>query len=143
MVALRRIRVLCGVIFVSGIAGLIISSIAGNNVGVVTTIGLITSLAAIVLLTASTIAANKRIDAFDDAAAEQLERNVDALIASGTNEASLRAIVRDAINLGRSASLHLPTPSLPTTSRKKLENDCLQFVNAYITTAHHRGMQKM
>jgi hypothetical protein len=36
--------------------------------------------------------------------AEQLERNVDALIASGTNEASLRAIVRDAINLGRSAS---------------------------------------
>ena len=69
MVALRRIRVLCGVIFVSGIAGLIISSIAGNNVGVVTTIGLITSLAAIVLLTASTIAANKRIDAFDDAAA--------------------------------------------------------------------------
>ncbi len=86
MVALRRIRVLCGLIFVSGIAGLI------------------TSLAAIVLLTASTIAANKRIDAFDDAAAEQLERNVDALIASGTNEASLRAIVRDAINLGRSAS---------------------------------------
>ena len=104
MVALRRIRVLCGVVFVSGIGGLIISSIAGNNVGVVTTIGLITSLAAIVLLTASTIAANKRIDAFDDAAAEQLERNVDALIASGTNEASLRAIVRDAINLGRSAS---------------------------------------
>lgn len=104
MVALRRIRVLCGVVFVGGIAGLIISSIAGNNVGVVTTIGLITSLAAIVLLTASTIAANKRIDAFDDAVAEQLERNVDALIASGTNEDSLRAIVRDAINLGRSAS---------------------------------------
>ena len=104
MVALRRIRVLCGVVFVGGIAGLIISSIAGNNVGVVTTIGLITSLAAIVLLTASTIAANKRIDAFDDAVAEQLERNVDALITSGTNEASLRAIVRDAINLGRSAS---------------------------------------
>ena len=104
MVALRRIRVLCGVVFVGGIAGLIISSIAGNNVGVVTTIGLITSLAAIVLLTASTIAANKRIDAFDDAVAEQLERNVDALSASGTNEDSLRAIVRDAINLGRSAS---------------------------------------
>ena len=50
--ALRVIRILCVIVFVSGIAGLIISSIAGNNVGVVTTIGLITSLAAVVLLTA-------------------------------------------------------------------------------------------
>ena len=49
--ALRVIRIVCVVIFVSGIAGMIISSINGNNVGLVTTIGLITAVAAIVLLT--------------------------------------------------------------------------------------------
>ena len=71
--ALRVIRILCVIVFVSGIAGLIISSIAGNNVGVVTTIGLITSLAAVILLTASTVANRQRIDAFNDALAEQVE----------------------------------------------------------------------
>jgi hypothetical protein len=89
---------------VSGIAGLIISSIAGNNVGVVTTIGLITSLAAVVLLTASTVANRQRIDAFNDALAEQVEGQIDALVSSGAKEDTVRKLVRDAINLGRSAS---------------------------------------
>jgi uncharacterized protein involved in cysteine biosynthesis len=89
---------------VSGIAGLIISSIAGNNVGVVTTIGLITSLAAVVLLTASTVANRQRIDAFNDALAEQVEGQISALVASGAKEDTVRKLVRDAINLGRSAS---------------------------------------
>jgi hypothetical protein len=95
---------LCVIVFVSGIAGLIISSIAGNNVGVVTTIGLITSLAAVVLLTASTVANRQRIDAFNDALAEQVEGQIGALVASGAKEDTLRRLVRDAINLGRSAS---------------------------------------
>jgi c-di-AMP phosphodiesterase-like protein len=102
--ALRVIRILCVIVFVGGIAGLIISSIAGNNVGVVTTIGLITSLAAIVLLTASTVANRQRIDAFNDALAEQVEGQIGALVASGAKEDTLRRLVRDAINLGRSAS---------------------------------------
>ena len=90
--------------FVSGIAGLIISSIAGNNVGVVTTIGLITSLAAVVLLTASTVANRQRIDAFNDALAEQVEAQIGALVSSGAKEDTVRKLVRDSINLGRSAS---------------------------------------
>jgi len=102
--ALRVIRILCVIVFIGGIAGLIISSIAGNNVGVVTTIGLITSLAAIVLLTASTVANRQRIDAFNDALAEQVEGQIGALVASGAKEDTLRRLVRDAINLGRSAS---------------------------------------
>ena len=102
--ALKHIRILCVVVFVCGIAGLIISSIAGNNVGVVTTIGLITSLAAIVLLTASTVANRQRIDAFNDALAEQVEGQIGALVASGAKEDSVRKLVRDAIDLGRSAS---------------------------------------
>ncbi len=102
--ALKRIRILCVVVFVCGIAGLIISSIAGNNVGVVTTIGLTTSLAAIVLLTASTVANRQRIDAFNDALAEQVEGQIGVLVASGAKEDSVRKLVRDAIDLGRSAS---------------------------------------
>ncbi len=102
--ALKRIRIICAVVFVCGIAGLIISSIAGNNVGVVTTIGLITSLAAIVLLTASTVANRQRIDAFNDALAEQVEGQIGALVAGGAKEDSVRKLVSDAINLGRSAS---------------------------------------
>jgi uncharacterized protein involved in cysteine biosynthesis len=92
------------IVFVSGIAGLIISSIAGNNVGVVTTIGLITSLAAVVLLTASTVANRQRIDAFNDALAEQVEAQITSVVASGAKEETVRKLVRDAINLGRSAS---------------------------------------
>ena len=102
--ALKRIRIICAVVFVCGIAGLIISSIAGNNVGVVTTIGLITSLAAVVLLTASTVANRQRIDAFNDALAEHVESQIGALVSSGAKEDSVRKLVRDAINLGRSAS---------------------------------------
>lgn len=102
--ALKRIRILCVVVFVCGIAGLIISSIAGNNVGVVTTIGLTTSLAAVVLLTASTVANRHRIDAFNDALAEQVEAQIGAIVAGGAKEDSVRKLVRDAIDLGRSAS---------------------------------------
>jgi Flp pilus assembly protein TadB len=92
------------VVFVCGIAGLIISSIAGNNVGVVTTIGLTTSLAAVVLLTASTVANRQRIDAFNDALAEQVEAQIGGIVAGGAKEDSVRKLVRDAIDLGRSAS---------------------------------------
>lgn len=56
------------------------------------------------LLTASTIATNKHIDAFDEVAAEQLEKQVAALIASGTNEDAVREAIRAAIDLGRSIS---------------------------------------
>lgn len=102
--ALKRIRVLCALIFVAGIASIIVTSIISNNNGGILAIGLVTSIAAVVLLTASTIATNKHIDAFDEVAAEQLERQVSALVASGANEDALREAIRAAIELGRSIS---------------------------------------
>ena len=102
--ALKRIRIVCAAVFVSGIGGIIATSIVSNNNGGIITIGLVTSIAAVVLITASTIATNKHIDAFDEVAAEQLERQVSALIASGANEDELREAVRAAIDLGRSIS---------------------------------------
>ena len=99
--AVRTIRISCAVIFVLGIAGMIISSIAGNNVGVVTTIGVTTAIAALVLLIASVSSSPSRIDVFDEADAQILERQIVELIKSGTNETALRSIVRDATKLGR------------------------------------------
>ena len=102
--ALKRIRIVCAAVFIAGIGGIIVTSIVSNNNGGIIGIGLVTSIAAIVLLTASTIATNKHIDAFDEVAAEQLERQVSALVASGANEDAVREAVRAAIDLGRSIS---------------------------------------
>ena len=102
--ALKRIRIVCAAVFIAGIGGIIATSIVSNNNGGIIGIGLVTSIAAIVLLTASTIATNKRIDAFDEVAAEQLERQVSALVASGANEDAVRETIRAAIDLGRSIS---------------------------------------
>ena len=57
-----------------------------------------------ILLTASTVANRQRIDAFNDALAEQVEAQIGALVSSGAKEDTVRKLVRDAINLGRSAS---------------------------------------
>jgi hypothetical protein len=103
-VALRAIRIGCTLAFVAGIGGMIAASIAGNNVGLVTTIGLVTAVAAIVLVTASTVGATRRIDAFDDARAERVEALVAGLVARGTDESTVRRLVREAVELGRSAA---------------------------------------
>jgi len=99
--AIRTIRISCSVIFVFGIAGMIISSIAGNNVGVVTTIGVTTAIAALVLLIATVSSSPNRLDVFDEADAQILERQIVELVKSGTNETALRSVVRDATKLGR------------------------------------------
>jgi hypothetical protein len=88
-------------VFVCGIAGLIISSVRGNNAGFVLSIGLMIVFAAIALLTYGAVTPKGRIDVFDEAAAEQLESQVATLVAAGADEADVRHLVRDAMNLGR------------------------------------------
>jgi hypothetical protein len=100
-VATRWITRACIVVFVCGIAGLIISSIAGNNNGVVLTIGGFIVVAAIVLMTVNTVTVHDRIDAFDDAAAEQLEARVAELVQQGADENDVRTLVREARRSGR------------------------------------------
>ena len=80
---------------------MIISSIAGNNVGVVTTVGVTTAIAALVLLIASVSSNTSRLDVFDEANAQILERQIAELVKTGTDETALRSIVRDATKLGR------------------------------------------
>ena len=99
--ATRLITRACIAVFVCGIAGLIISSIAGNNNGVVLTIGGGIVLAAIVLMTVNTVTVQDRIDAFDEAAAEKLEVQVAQLVQQGADEADVRSLVREARRSGR------------------------------------------
>ncbi len=99
--ATRLITRACIAVFVCGIAGLIISSVAGNNNGLVLTIGGCIVLAAVVLMTVNTVTVRERIDAFDDAAAEKLEAQVSRLVEQGADEAEVRALVRDALRTGR------------------------------------------
>lgn len=99
--AARWITRCCVAVFVCGIAGLIISSIAGNNEGVVLTIGGCIAVAAVVLVAVSAVTNRQRIDAFEEADAEQLEQRITGLVAAGADEAEVRALVRDALRLSR------------------------------------------
>ncbi len=99
--ATRLITRTCIGVFVCGIAGLIVSSVAGNNNGVVLTIGGVIVLAAIVLMTVNTVTVRERIDAFDEAAAEKLEAQVAHLVQQGADEADVRTLVREARRTGR------------------------------------------
>jgi hypothetical protein len=99
--ARRWIPRVCAAIFVGGIAGIIVASVNGNNAGLVLSIGLVVVLAAVSLLTIGAVTGKGRIDAFEDAAAEQLESQVAALVAAGADEGQVRNLVRDAMRLGR------------------------------------------
>ena len=88
-------------VFVAGIAGLIISSIAGNNAGVVLSIGLAIVFAAVALLTYGAVTPKERLAPFEEADAEALEGQVAELVAAGAPEDKVRALVRDAMRIAR------------------------------------------
>ncbi len=88
-------------VFVAGIAGLIVSSVAGNNAGVVLSVGLAIVFAAVALLTHGAVAPKQRIDVFDEARAEQLEQQVTELVDAGAPEDKVRALVRDAMRVSQ------------------------------------------
>lgn len=98
---LRILRPACGIVFVSGIAGIIVTSINGNNAGWVLTIGMVTAVAALILIAVTAASPRPRIDVFDDVVAERVEQRIAALVAAGADEAEARALVRDALEMAR------------------------------------------
>lgn len=98
---LKVIRLACAGTFVASIAGLIISSIAGNNAGWVITIGLVAVVAAIALIVASFVASSQRLPAFSEARAQEVENLVARLVSTGADESELRELVRASVQLGR------------------------------------------
>ena len=99
--AVRAIRAACIVCFVGGVAGMIVASLDDNNIGAVLTAGIISTIAAVVLLAVSTVVAQRRLAEFDDADAEILEQGIRRLADSGADESAVRDLVRRAIDLGR------------------------------------------
>lgn len=101
MLAARFLRPVCAVIFVAGIAGIIVSSVNGNNAGWVLTIGTFTAVAALVLIAVTATSQRPRIDVFEEAIAERIEQRVQLLVSQGASEDEARALVRDAVAMVR------------------------------------------
>lgn len=99
--ALRLIKIGCFGLFLAGIPAIIVSSIAGNNEGWVLTFGMITAVAALILIAVSSVTSNKRIDAFNEVLAERIEQRVQQLVQAGANEDDVRALIRESIDLAR------------------------------------------
>ena len=99
--AVRIVRSVCFALFLAGIPGLIVSSIAGNNEGWVLSIGMTTAVAALVLIAVSATTATGRLEAFDEVVAERIETRVRTLVDRGADETEVRALVRDSIDLAR------------------------------------------
>jgi hypothetical protein len=95
------IRIVSAVVFVASIAGLIVSSINGNNEGWVVTIGSVSAITAIMLIAVSAATSNRRNPAFVDADAEVVELRVRALVEAGADEVAVRELVRLSLKLGR------------------------------------------
>jgi Na+/melibiose symporter-like transporter len=97
--SVRFVRVACAVTFVSCIAGLIVTSIAGNNEGWVLTIGMCGAAAAVILIVVSLVTANRRLPEFVEA--EAIEARIARLAAAGADENELRELVKASVKLGR------------------------------------------
>jgi hypothetical protein len=96
---LRRIVL---VVFVGGIAGMVVGSIMDNN-GTAVTFGIITAVAALALILTTALIAGQPADRFDDERAEAVETRIVQLVADGADESAVRDLVRDAVVLGRTA----------------------------------------
>lgn len=98
------------VVFVAGIGGMIAGSIADNN-GIAITFGLITAAAAVGLILVSSVAppesfrrpADDSEPTFDERTAADVEARIERLVADGADEAEVRRLVHQAVQLGRDA----------------------------------------
>jgi len=101
-VSTRLVRAIVLVAGACGIAGMIAGSIADNN-GVAITFGILVAMAAMVLVVATAINPARPLGAYDEAVATLVETQVQALVDAGADESDVRALVRDAVTLGRTA----------------------------------------
>jgi hypothetical protein len=104
----RLVRRIVLVVFVLGIAGMIVGSIADNN-GTAITFGLITAVAALGLVLVTSVSppgslAKSGAGAMtpeDEEVATDLEVRIEGLVARGADEDEVRRLVSRAVELGR------------------------------------------
>ena len=102
----RAIRRIVYVVFVAGIAGMIVGSIADNN-GIAITCGLVTAAAAAALILITSVVPPDGFAPpvrFDERSAALIEERITELVDAGADEGEVRQLVRDAVRLGRSRS---------------------------------------
>jgi hypothetical protein len=110
----RAVRRIVLAVCVAGIAGMIVSSINDNN-GAALTAGLLTAVAVLCLIVATAVTAHDpaRVGAAAGDDPEELgarvERGVQDLVGAGADEQRVRALVGDALRLGRAGQ---PRPPL-------------------------------
>ena len=79
-----------------GIAGMIAGSIADNN-GVALTAGIVTAIAVLCLMVATSVSGGATVGS-----GERVEELAGDLVATGADETTVRALIKEAVNLGRS-----------------------------------------
>jgi hypothetical protein len=106
-VSLHVIRGVVLVVCIGGIAGMIIGTVAtDNNNGVVMTFGVITAVSVLTLIVSTMAVRGSSLETregpVDEAMAERVEARITSLVDAGADEATVRALVGDAVRLGRS-----------------------------------------
>jgi hypothetical protein len=98
----RTVRAVVLAVCAAGIAGMIVTSVQGNDGGALT-FGLITAAAVLGLILVSAVAPPGAAGGPEDeeAAAAELEERVQALVREGADERAVRDLVRAALRLGR------------------------------------------
>jgi hypothetical protein len=115
------IRVTVIVVCVAGVAGMIVTSATHHN-GAAITFGLITAVAVICQMVATTVLNEVRgapgaplgpaaAPSRADAEAAQVEEAIDGLVSAGADEAAVRDLARRAVRLGRRTSSAVPPDS--------------------------------
>ena len=95
----RAVRAVVLLVFVAGIAGMIASSIADSN-GWALAFGLLTAGAALCLITVTAATGSASVPD-PEAAGAALEARVERLVAGGADEDEVRALVAEAVRMGR------------------------------------------
>lgn len=102
----RAVRRVVVAVCVLGVAGMIVASVA-DNTGAALTLGLLTTAAVVCLVVATAVSRPAGGDGGalrpDEGQAVLVEDLVARLVAAGAEEQEVRALVREAVRLGRSS----------------------------------------
>ena len=96
----RAVRLAVVVVCAAGIAGMIVSSIADSTNGALT-FGLLTAAAAVSLILVTAVTARPSAALDDEELAAGIEERINALVEAGAEERDVRALVGEAVELGR------------------------------------------
>jgi hypothetical protein len=113
-VSARAVRLVVLAICAAGIAGMVVGSVADDN-AVALVFGLVTAAAVACLIVATAVAGGGGVGGTpDEDLGRRVEELVAGLVAGGADEAEVRELVREAVQLGRQRSNGPRRGSAPT-----------------------------